>query len=974
MKKILKILGIVILVLLILLFTLPYLFRGQIFDLVKEQANANLNATVDIEDLDLSLFENFPDFTVTISNVKVENKAPFEGVTLAKIGEIKASLDLMSVLSGSNYEINTVGLSDVDAHVIVTKDGIANYDITVPSADTATAEEEEVVEEETTDEESSPFNINIKEYYLRNVNVIYDDQQGDMYAKVDNLTFEGSGDVSLENYLFETKTTADAITYIMDGVPYMSDVKTDITFNIQIDQAKNKYTFMENEVKLNDLTLGFDGWLAITGYPIVMDMTFEAKETEFKNILSLVPAVYTKDFESVQTSGILGLKGSVKGTYVDREDKLTVPGFDVSLIVKNAMFKYPDMPSQVDNINIDIQATCPGENIDATYIDVNQFHVEIAENPVDVQMHVRRPVTDPRIKGDIVASIDLASIAEVIPMEEGESYTGNITSDIHLEGKMSAIEEERYEDFKAEGKLIVLGFDYKSEELPYEVQLKKMYMDFSPQYVDLTQFEAYVGKSDISANGKIDNMLGYYFKDEPLTGTFNLNSNLMDLNELMAEDSTAAAEETTTPEETTGETAETETDSTSSGVFEVPANINFALQTNIKQLIYDNMEMTNVNGKVTMANSELNLDHLKLNMLDGELDISGGYNTENALEPSVNFDMDIKNFDVQKTATTFNTIEKLAPVLMSATGKLSTSLTLTGLMDENMEMKLNTLNGEGLLKTKNVKVENDVLQKINDALNSEQYNPLKVDNVDISYEIKDGKLETKPFDIKADQSTATVYGYSTFEQKMDYTMDVEMPVSQFGNAAQDAVNSLLQQVQDAGINTGDLGQKIKVKVKIEGDMMSPTVKPVFNGGSGSSKTVKETITETIDKAKDMVNEKAKEEAEKLVAEAKAQKAKLVAEAEKQAAKLHEEAEKQAADLVKQGEKEAQKLVDEASNPIAKKLAETAAKAAKAEAEKQAKKIVEEADKEGAKLVTAAEAQGDKLIEEAQKKADEQLGE
>lgn len=960
MKKLLKVLGIVILVILIALIALPYLFRGQIFDLVQEEANKNLNATVSIESLDLSLFENFPDFTVTISNIKVDNKAPFEGTTLASIGEMKASLDLMSVLSGSNYSINTVGLSDIQSHVIVLPDGTANYDITVPSDDTAAAEED------TTSEASSPFNVKIKEYYIRNAHVIYDDQEGDMYAELDNLTHEGKGDFSMENFLFETKTTADAVTYKMDGITYLNKVNADIDFNFKAETKKTRYTFMDNVVRLNDLTLGFDGWVAFPGYPIVMDMTFEAKETDFKSILSLVPAVYKTDFEDVKTEGSLALNGRAKGTYVDRGEKgMVIPGFDVSLMIKDGMFQYPDMPGKAENIQVDLKVSNEGRNPDLTVVDLKRFHLEMAGNPIDANFFLKKPMSNPDMKGALQASIDLVSIADVIPMEEGESYEGNITSDIKFEGRMSAIDEERYEDFTAEGNLIVLGFDYQSADLPYPVKLKKLYMNFSPQYVDLSQFEAYVGASDFSGNGRIDNMLGYYFSDEPLTGSFTMNSKKTDVNELMGPET----------EETT-ESDSAVTDTTTYEVVEVPGNINFVMTSTIDELIYDNIEIKNLNGKITISDSTIYLDKVNMELMDGSMQMTGKYGTKNPTSPEVDFGMDINNFDVQQTVITFNTVEKMAPLLKSCSGKFSTDLKMTGRMDSQMEMLLNTLTGNGSLTTHNVEVDNDVLEKIDGVLKSDNYNPLKLNNVNINYEFKDGKITTEPFDVNLGDSKTTISGYSTFEETLDYTMDVEVPMAQFGGAAQGAVNSLLSQVQAAGVKTGDLGEKIKVKVKITGDITDPTVKPVFEGSKGATakEAVKETVKEKVEEVKVDAKKKAKEEADKILADAQRQADRLVAEAKTQADKVRREGKNAANQIRSEADNKAKDLVREASNPFAKKAAEVAADKLRKEADKKAKQVEQEANKKADDIEAKAQNKADQIMQKARAEADAKLAE
>ena len=86
MKKVLAIIGILFVLLLAAAIILPIIFKDDIFQLVKDEANNNLNAKIDIGDFSMTLFKSFPDFTLQIDDVKVEGVDEFEGVTLAQIG------------------------------------------------------------------------------------------------------------------------------------------------------------------------------------------------------------------------------------------------------------------------------------------------------------------------------------------------------------------------------------------------------------------------------------------------------------------------------------------------------------------------------------------------------------------------------------------------------------------------------------------------------------------------------------------------------------------------------------------------------------------------------------------------------------------------------------------------------------------------------------------------------------------------
>src|ERR1035437_3994677 len=81
-RRILKWTGITFLVLLILIITAPFLFKKQIVQFVKDEANKSLNAKVNFGKFDLTLISSFPDFTLSIDSVSIANTGDFKGDTL----------------------------------------------------------------------------------------------------------------------------------------------------------------------------------------------------------------------------------------------------------------------------------------------------------------------------------------------------------------------------------------------------------------------------------------------------------------------------------------------------------------------------------------------------------------------------------------------------------------------------------------------------------------------------------------------------------------------------------------------------------------------------------------------------------------------------------------------------------------------------------------------------------------------------
>lgn len=113
-----------------------------------------------------------------------------------------------------------------------------------------------------------------------------------------------------------------------------------------------------------------------------MDLKLNTNEVGFKEILSLIPAIYAKDFEGLKTEGIATLSADIKGTMVG--DSI-VPQFNVAMTVKDAMFRYPSLPAGVDQININAEIKNPGGAIDLTTVSIRPFRFPTqAGNPFSV--------------------------------------------------------------------------------------------------------------------------------------------------------------------------------------------------------------------------------------------------------------------------------------------------------------------------------------------------------------------------------------------------------------------------------------------------------------------------------------------------------------------------------------------------------------------------------------------------------------
>ncbi|MDZ7846680.1 MAG: AsmA-like C-terminal region-containing protein [Owenweeksia sp.] len=931
MRRLLKVLGVLIILLLAAILILPLVFKDEIIARAKSEINRTVTAQVDFEDINISLFRSFPDFSLSIENTTVDGTGRFEGVRLASIEDFTVDLELFSVISGQQFQVEKIAVSNARLHVVIDTSGQANYDIVATSeADTSEADTAG----------TSDFKLTLKEYLLENVEVIYDDREGHIYAHLENINHSGRGDFTQEIVNLQTETEIDALSLRYEGINYLTQIKTVLNADFKYNQSNYQLDFGENELRLNELPLHFTGMIAIPDDAVKMDMAFEAPTSNLKNLLSLVPAVYLEGYEDMEASGDFLLEGSLAGTY-DYED--TYPQYDFKMKVNQGSFQYPDLPVGVNEISIDARVFNETSALDGTVVQIPKASAVIAGSPVAARLHLSKPISNPVFDVYLKTDMDLANLAKVVP-PQGFKYSGQLKADLALAGNMADIEAERYDQVKAEGNLRINQMKLQSDSLPFPIGISAMDMAFSPQKVALKTFESKLGRSDISANGSILNLMGYALKDQALKADFSLYSKLLDLNELSKTTSTGEAE---------AEQGEKSDTASALEVVRIPENLDIQLNTQVDKVIYDNLNINNLSGQVALSRGKAHLDNLVMNLLEGTLALSGSYNSKPA-QPQVDLNFKIDQFGFKESFQQLASIRKLAPIMQSLTGVYSTSLQLASALNQDMSPDYGSIEASGTLTTRNVTAAPKVLQKLSNTLQNPDLSSLDISNLNLNYRIENGRVVVDPFKFSAGQVSATVDGYMGLDQSLDYTMDMEIPVKGI------KAGSLLNKIGATD------GGTVNMQVGIGGTASNPKITTSLGDVVGGVvDNLKEKAKEKVEEVKEEVNQKA----QALIEDAEKKGDQLIAEAQKKGDALVAEAKKQAQNLRNEAEKKATKLEKEAEGNILKeKGAGIAAKKIRDEADDKANKLVSEAQKRADQLVNEAEKQKQQLVDEARQKA------
>ncbi len=788
MKRILKVGGITILILVILLIFVPFLFKGKINTLLQKEANKQLNAHVDWKNLSVSLLRDFPNFTVGIEDFNITGLDTFKTDTLLYVEQFNLSVDLASVISGDQIEINSIALNDILVNAIALNDSVANWDIV------KSTESNKDAPNSNTANSSSNMAIALNQFKISNADIFYKDYEANRFASIKGLNTNISANVSSSLSDLIIHSTLDKAAFKQDDIVYLNDIQVGFDAVLGADFDKQFYSFKDNILKVNDLELAFDGDVQMLDNGYDMNLILNTQNNEITSLLSMLPEMYRKDIDGVKTKGKISLAADAKGIYIDENQ---LPAFDLTLKVEDGLVKYASLPSRLEDLNVLLEVNNPGGLADSTKVQLKSFHFVVENNPFDAGLWLSTPVSNPEFSGMLKGTIDLASLKRALPSEEESSYQGTLSADVNFSGDMNKIDQEQYDQLNMNGDITIQDIKYKSSDLPTDVYIPTGQLTISSKEVKLKDFICTMGQSDFELDGYLNNYLGYLFSDKKLYGKLNHHSKYINVNQFLVQ--TSASSDTSS------------TDTTQEELVEVPKNIDLVFTSSIDKILYDKLLVSDTKGSITVKEGAVNLDGLHMNLLDGKMVLTGVYNTQNTTKPFVDFTFNANNINIKKTAQSFSVVDSLMPVAKNADGNLSAKLKYYSLLNEDMSANISSITGNGTIESESITVSNSkVLNQMADLLKKDKYRTLKAEDINIDFVMADGKIKVEPFTTKVYDSSIKVSGEQGFDQSLNYV--IEVPVSR-----QDVANAM----GFLGAMVNPKGEDIMVDVIIKGYANDP---------------------------------------------------------------------------------------------------------------------------------------------------------
>jgi AsmA protein len=354
-------------------------------------------------------------------------------------------------------------------------------------------------------------------------------------------------------------------------------------------------------------------------------------------------------------------------------------------MLHNGWIKTAHFDQALEQITIESQLLNRDGTLKGTQLNVKPISFQMAGQPFMLKADVRN---FDNIAYDISSKgkIDLGKMYQLFAVK-GYGLKGSISTDVSFKGLQSDALAGRYQKLNNRGRLQVNDITLNSDLFPKSFLINNGVFTFNQDKMKFEQFKGSYGKSAFSMNGYLGNVINYVLAERAkLSGNFNLTSERIFADELMAFNSTGTSAKT----------------NTATGVIIIPDNLNVLVTADAGVVHYNGMEIKNAKGEMKLDQGTLSLNDMGFSLVDAPVRMSAHYRSTSPKSAIFDYHILAQEFDIAKAYRDIKMFRTLASSAAKVKGIVGLDYQLSGKLNQHMALVYPSLKGQGTLTVKKV--------------------------------------------------------------------------------------------------------------------------------------------------------------------------------------------------------------------------------------------------------------------------------
>ncbi|NQY66548.1 MAG: hypothetical protein HRT72_02335 [Flavobacteriales bacterium] len=699
-----------------------------------------LNTRVDVKDATFSLLKKFPNATLELTDVMVEEtliKLQGDKDTLLFAERLFLQFNVIDIYT-KNYNVNNIEIADGFILLHIDKDGESNYNFWKMAEDSLDLKKN--------------VQVNLEDLVLDNIDIRYisEPNRQDFFFSVDQAHMEG--EIARKNYLLNISAKLDVEWLKIGTINYVNKKNAELELVLQV--AGPQYTINDGHVQIANVAFNTDGIVTYTSDNTVLDLKIDGKDLDIQSVVSILPKEYSNTIKEYHSSGKIYFNSVVKGVMSTRIDPLVTANFGIS----DGTISRLGTPQELEKVNLKGTFTNGDRHsIRSSTLNLTDCSFKIGNGNLKGNIRLQN-LKYPRIKAELIGEIEMVKAKEFLGLDTLKVANGLININGILSGrivdnpngdglKMINIKTEGTLDAKDVAIRMVGGKD-----LFKDINGKFIFKN-NDLLVDNLQFK--LADSDFELKGFFRNMAQYVLdKNAKLTIKADLHSHIIDLNYLL-------------------KNQKSESD-TSYGL-NLPPTVNLELNLKVDSIFFRRFHAQNLNGKVVMKNRIIDANPISLKTMGGDITLNGHLDGRNPNALITTCDAVIQEIDISQLFYQCENFKQTTLTNKNLKGLGTADIQFVGLWDSELNLDMDRATAESNIRIDDGELINYApMLELSDYIDVNELKHIKFSRMENHIQVRNQNVHIPKTHIKCTAMHLNLEGDHTFDNHIDYRFNVEL--------------------------------------------------------------------------------------------------------------------------------------------------------------------------------------------------------
>jgi hypothetical protein len=731
LKRVLFYLALTFGVLTIALVASVFFFKDRIINQFIREANKQLSTPVKIGKIEVSIFQQFPQLSIILNDVYVEDSHP--GIyPLLTARQISFQLNPILVYSG-DYTIHGLTILDSETNLKINDKGETNYRIV----------------NATTSDTPGTMTFELSNVKLINTKVNYSDKNMRQFFTFTSTDLDASIHSTNDIYNIEAngQLTTDKMEVnshsVLAGKSFQVDsrlVYDDVNKSLQIDSST--VTLRHSTFKVS----GSYKWKDRNA----IDITTRAARTDIQSIISILPEHIVRKLEKYESDGDAYFSARLKGELSERKK----PSISSSFGLRNARIYHPDYKSQLENVSVEgsFASSDVTSTRDATLI-LKNITGKLNREKFTANFVISN-FDRPQVICDFHGKLDAPSVLSFYPIDEIKDIKGSLLADVSFEGVIELLKDKRTaQGIATQGTVELQNIDLKYGTAQVPLHNLTGNLQFNNNDLALSNVSGKLGNSDFVLNGFFKNIITFLvFENQPIGIETDLKSNYIDLDQLFTysfgTDSDNPNQEYT---------------------FRISPNVSLNFNCDVRSLKYKRFRGSSLQGDLLVKNEMAVSRNFAIKTMGGDLKLAGIVDAKNQKAIDVVVTSTLNKIHLDSIFYVFENFNQDFIKDEHLKGEATADVSLEMTLNQHLRLFPETLIADIGVTVKNGQLNNfEPLQKLRKYLDDEGLSRLRFADLKNDIHIENKTVYIPQMLIRSNVTDLTLSGTHAFDQHIDY--------------------------------------------------------------------------------------------------------------------------------------------------------------------------------------------------------------